>query len=400
MPLVGGMFFKDADAVLVSDLADRDLLFASHPHEHSYPHCWRCHTPLLYYALPSWYIRTTAIADQLLAENEKTNWQPPTIKHGRYGEWLREQRRLGAVPDQVLGHPAAAVAVPGRAPDLRRLAGRAVGAGRARPGRPGPAPAVRGRGRDHLPAVRGAGPPGARGDRHLVRLGLDAVRAVRCPAPERGRVRGRLPGPVHRRGARPDQGLVLLADGGRHPGLRPVRLPERAVPWPAGGRARPEDEQAPGQRAGADPADGPARRGRGPLVLRGGRLALGQPQDRPRGAGGDRPQGAADLLEHRLLPGPLRQRRRRAGHRPGAGTDSRGCSRRGPAGAGPVAAQRAARAGPGRHRGVRGVRPGGGRPPDLRVHRRPVQLVRAPVQAPVLGGRRHGRRGGRVRHPA
>jgi isoleucyl-tRNA synthetase len=89
VPLVGGVFFKDADARLISDLEDRGLVFLSQPHEHSYPHCWRCHTPLLYYALPSWYIRTTAIKDQLLAENERTNWQPPTIKHGRYGEWLR-----------------------------------------------------------------------------------------------------------------------------------------------------------------------------------------------------------------------------------------------------------------------------------------------------------------------
>ena len=89
VPLVGGLFFKDADARLISDLEDRGLIFASRRYEHSYPHCWRCHTPLLYYALPSWYIRTTAIQDQLLAENERTNWQPPTIKHGRYGEWLR-----------------------------------------------------------------------------------------------------------------------------------------------------------------------------------------------------------------------------------------------------------------------------------------------------------------------
>jgi isoleucyl-tRNA synthetase len=89
VPLVGGMFFKDADAPLASDLADRDLLFRSQAHEHSYPHCWRCGTPLLYYAQPSWYIRTTALKEELLAENEKTNWQPPTIKHGRYGEWLR-----------------------------------------------------------------------------------------------------------------------------------------------------------------------------------------------------------------------------------------------------------------------------------------------------------------------
>ena len=89
LPLVGGLFFKDADAPLTADLAERGLLFRSQPHQHSYPHCWRCHTPLLYYAQPSWYIRTTAIKDDLLAENEKTDWHPPTIQHGRYGEWLR-----------------------------------------------------------------------------------------------------------------------------------------------------------------------------------------------------------------------------------------------------------------------------------------------------------------------
>jgi isoleucyl-tRNA synthetase len=89
LPLVGGMFFKDADKPLTADLAQRGVLFRAEMHAHSYPHCWRCNTPLLYYALPSWFIRTTAIKDQLLAENEKTNWQPVTIKNGRYGEWLR-----------------------------------------------------------------------------------------------------------------------------------------------------------------------------------------------------------------------------------------------------------------------------------------------------------------------
>jgi isoleucyl-tRNA synthetase len=89
IPLIGGMFFKDADEPLVQDMTERGVLFRVEPYEHSYPHCWRCHTPLLYYALPSWYIRTTQIKDQLLAENERTNWQPPTIKEGRYGEWLR-----------------------------------------------------------------------------------------------------------------------------------------------------------------------------------------------------------------------------------------------------------------------------------------------------------------------
>jgi isoleucyl-tRNA synthetase len=89
VPLVGGMYYKDADPTLLSDLEDRGLLFRSQLYEHSYPHCWRCHTPLIYYAQPSWFIRTTAVKDQMLAENEKTSWHPETIKHGRYGEWLR-----------------------------------------------------------------------------------------------------------------------------------------------------------------------------------------------------------------------------------------------------------------------------------------------------------------------
>ncbi|KAA5837308.1 isoleucine--tRNA ligase [Saccharopolyspora hirsuta] len=86
--LVGGMFFKDADAVLVEDLRHRDLLLHYSTFEHQYPHCWRCHTPLMYYAQLSWYIRTTAIRDALQRENERTTWYPEHVKHGRYGNWL------------------------------------------------------------------------------------------------------------------------------------------------------------------------------------------------------------------------------------------------------------------------------------------------------------------------
>ncbi|MGK5499002.1 isoleucine--tRNA ligase [Streptomyces sp. URMC 125] len=86
--LVGGQFFKKADEALVADLDARGLLFRHLPYEHSYPHCWRCHTALLYYAQPSWYIRTTAVKDALLRENERTNWFPESVKHGRYGDWL------------------------------------------------------------------------------------------------------------------------------------------------------------------------------------------------------------------------------------------------------------------------------------------------------------------------
>ncbi|HRL81750.1 MAG TPA: class I tRNA ligase family protein, partial [Propioniciclava sp.] len=87
--LVGGQFFKSADTILLADLTERGLLFRKLDYEHSYPHCWRCHTPLLYYAQPSWYIRTTAIKEELLAQNEATTWHPETIKHGRYGDWLK-----------------------------------------------------------------------------------------------------------------------------------------------------------------------------------------------------------------------------------------------------------------------------------------------------------------------
>ena len=88
VPLVGGVFFKEADKTLVRELKSRGVLFRQLQFEHSYPHCWRCHTPLMYYAQPSWYIRTTAIKEQLIAQNAKTDWHPETIKTGRYGDWL------------------------------------------------------------------------------------------------------------------------------------------------------------------------------------------------------------------------------------------------------------------------------------------------------------------------
>jgi isoleucyl-tRNA synthetase len=88
LPLVGGEFFKHADTKLVRDLEERGLLFRHLAYEHSYPHCWRCHTVLIYYAQPSWYVRTTRRKDALLRENERTNWFPASVKWGRYGDWL------------------------------------------------------------------------------------------------------------------------------------------------------------------------------------------------------------------------------------------------------------------------------------------------------------------------
>ncbi len=105
LPLVGGVFFKQADRALADDLAARGLLFREAPYEHPYPHCWRCDTALLYYALPSWYIRTTAVKDRLLEENDRTDWHPATIQHGRYGDWLDNNVDWALSRDRYWGTP-------------------------------------------------------------------------------------------------------------------------------------------------------------------------------------------------------------------------------------------------------------------------------------------------------
>lgn len=83
-----GIFVKDADPLIIKDLESRGRLLKHGKIRHSYPFCWRCETPLLYYARPTWYIRTSRFKDQLVANNEKINWYPGHIKHGRFGNWL------------------------------------------------------------------------------------------------------------------------------------------------------------------------------------------------------------------------------------------------------------------------------------------------------------------------
>jgi isoleucyl-tRNA synthetase len=85
-----GRFVKDERLTreLIADLDARGLLLREQDYEHSYPHCWRCGTPLLYYAKPSWYIATTKLRSELLAANETVAWHPPHVKHGRFGDWL------------------------------------------------------------------------------------------------------------------------------------------------------------------------------------------------------------------------------------------------------------------------------------------------------------------------
>jgi isoleucyl-tRNA synthetase len=84
-----GRFVKDADPLIIEDLKNRSLLFKSEKIRHTYPFCWRCEAPLLYYAKETWYIKTTAVKDRLISGNEEINWYPEHIKYGRFGDWLQ-----------------------------------------------------------------------------------------------------------------------------------------------------------------------------------------------------------------------------------------------------------------------------------------------------------------------
>jgi isoleucyl-tRNA synthetase len=100
-----GKWVKDADPEIVEALRESGRLFRSEDYEHSYPHCWRCGTPLLYYAKPSWYIRTSEIRDQMVAENEKITWYPEHIKHGRFGKWLENNVDWALSRERYWGTP-------------------------------------------------------------------------------------------------------------------------------------------------------------------------------------------------------------------------------------------------------------------------------------------------------
>jgi isoleucyl-tRNA synthetase len=100
-----GLFFKEADPLIVADLTKRGRIFAAETFKHTYPFCWRCETPLIYFAMPSWFVKVTDLRDRLVKNNQQITWVPGHIKDGRFGHWLAEARDWNISRNRFWGAP-------------------------------------------------------------------------------------------------------------------------------------------------------------------------------------------------------------------------------------------------------------------------------------------------------
>ena len=261
---------------------------------HSYPHCWRCGTPLIYWAKPTWFARTSDHRDDAAPRERDDRLAPGAHQARPLRRLAREQRRLGALARPLLGHAAPDLALRRLRPrHVRRLGRRARGARRPRSRGARPAPARRRRRRD-----RRARSAAARAER--VEPVLDAwfdsgsmpAAQFHYPFENADAVRAPLPRRLHLRGDRPDPRLVLLAARGQHARVRPRAVPQRRVPRATRRQGRPEDVEVARQRH--RPVDDPRhpRRRRAALVLLLRGLAVDEPPRRRARGSTSRPAGS------------------------------------------------------------------------------------------------------------
>ena len=379
-----GMYVREADAHIVEALRQSGRLLRAGEYEHSYPHCWRCDTPLIYYAKTSWYARTTEVKAELLAANESITWYPDHIKHGRFGKWLENNVDWALSRERYWGTPLPVWRCESDGGHVVCIGSMAEIAERG--GTP-PEDVHRPYIDEVVLTCEDCG-----GEMRRVPDLIDVWWDSGCmpfaqwhaPFENEGLAAERYPGRLHLRGARPDPRLVLFAarriGAAVRRGVVPhVSLP-RADPRPRG----PEDVEVEGQCRRAMGRPDRARRRRVPLVLLHLQAALGW---LPLLAGDRRRVGAPvpeAALEHVRLLRAVREPGGRSLRR-GTGDRSRPVD--------PLAALGDDRTG---HRANGGLRHDLRRPRDRRVHRRSVELVRAPLAPPLLA---RGRPGG-LPHPA
>ena len=301
-----GVFVKDADPLILKDLKAKGLLFKAPVFEHSYPHCWRCDTPLVYYARESWFIKMTAVRDELIANNDTVNWIPESIGKGRFGDWLEHVQDWGISRNRYWGTPLNIWECScghqhsiGSIEELKSLSENCPEALEL-----------------HRPYVDGVTIRCAEcgGEMHRVPEVIDcwfdsgAMPFAQWHYPfENKEIFER--GGLHLGGGRSDARLVLLAHRHLDAALPQGAVQERHRPRPCAGRERPQDVEVEGQCRRSDGGAQKARRGCDPLVLLREQCALAaEPLPRRRCAG-RAAQVHGNAVEHLRFLCALRQYR-------------------------------------------------------------------------------------------